>query len=31
MQKDIAKENVNIKIGDQDQIIKYLFQTFSSK
>lgn len=23
MQKDIAKENVNIKIGDQDQIIKY--------
>jgi hypothetical protein len=24
MQKDIAKENVNIKIGDQDQIIKYL-------
>jgi hypothetical protein len=23
MQKDIAKENVNIKIDDQDQIIEY--------
>jgi hypothetical protein len=23
LQKDIAKENVNIKIDDQDQIIEY--------